>query len=147
MLLLLLSLVQGESEHRILCHLVTITNHYHPHIHYAAYSNQLEVLKFLIVEKGYNALLPDIDGNTPLHEAAEQDHVEIINFYRQQLDCNKIYSNLINCSGETPEYLFTCLFSEKGGAKIGQTNYMQLLKMKNYLYCNYILETNINSLM
>ncbi|XP_076285725.1 uncharacterized protein LOC143211701 isoform X2 [Lasioglossum baleicum] len=68
-------------------------------LHYAAKSDKLEVVKYLIEEKGANVNVKDNDGQTPLHSAANSDKLEVVKYLIEEKGANV---NVKDNDGQTP---------------------------------------------
>ncbi|XP_076300828.1 uncharacterized protein LOC143219007 isoform X2 [Lasioglossum baleicum] len=68
-------------------------------LHYAAKSDKLEVVKYLIEEKGANVNVKDNDGQTPLHSAAKSDKLEVVKYLIEEKGANV---NAKDNHGQTP---------------------------------------------
>ncbi|XP_076298784.1 uncharacterized protein LOC143217929 isoform X2 [Lasioglossum baleicum] len=68
-------------------------------LHYAAKSDKLEVVKYLIEKKGANVNVKDNDGQTPLHYAAKSDKLEVVKYLIEKKGANV---NVKDNDGQTP---------------------------------------------
>ena len=68
-------------------------------LHKAAEKGHLDVIKYLIEEKQYNAEPRDDNGNTPLHVAAYFGQLDIVKFFVIK---QNISINAVNNDGKTP---------------------------------------------
>ncbi|XP_076299445.1 uncharacterized protein LOC143218247 [Lasioglossum baleicum] len=68
-------------------------------LHYAAKSDKLEVVKYLIEEKGANINVKDNDGQTPLHYAADHGKLEVVKYLIEEKGAN---INVKDNDGQTP---------------------------------------------
>ena len=56
-------------------------------LHCAAMKGQIDIVKYLTVEKHCNPLCRDISQNTPLHKAAQKGHIDTVKFLVEELKC------------------------------------------------------------
>ncbi|XP_076285654.1 uncharacterized protein LOC143211676 [Lasioglossum baleicum] len=68
-------------------------------LHYAAKSDKLEVVKYLIEEKGANVNVKDNNGQTPLHSAVDHGKLEVVRYLIEEKNAN---INVKDNNGQTP---------------------------------------------
>ena len=56
-------------------------------LHLAAYNGQLDIVKFLTLEKHCNPNQVDNQKSTPLHYAAGKGHLQVVQFFVEELKC------------------------------------------------------------
>ena len=71
-------------------------------LHYAASSNHLEVVKYLIIEQRSDPTNRDNDGDTPLHYACRHSHIDIV---RYLLSTGKVNPLARNKDDEPPIFI------------------------------------------
>ena len=68
-------------------------------LHIASSNGQVDSVKFLTLDKGYDPSCKDMHGNTPLHVAALYSHLTVVTFYIEELNCDP---NIPGLNGMTP---------------------------------------------
>jgi len=56
-------------------------------LHRAAYNGQLDIVKFLTLEKHCKPNQRDILKDTPFHIAAKYGHLQVVQFFIEELKC------------------------------------------------------------